>query len=628
MKMNRILQLQTFTFFSFTFFYIFLLFSFSSHLNLIFASNIEWKKYESKYHSSQDFIFSSTKLRVPADHDNPSSSPKINVFVRRICRVKDGNSKTDNNDPLSISPDWNILAIPGGPGQSSIIYEQTFNNFNNLLEGIGSFCLYGIDHRGIGRSTRFIKAISSGNWYNSIQDYLNNPKFPLKTCTVTNAARDTLQLANLLTKDEANKKGKKSKMVIYGSSYGSFLAHRILTLDPNMFDKAIFESYSVAERHTVDSDEGLLLSCKRSKACTGQLGTDPRLIRNVLSFLSNENYNECSKILNAHANQSQTKDGGGSNKCSKIVNYLIDRKSVKSARFGLALLYHAWSCPDAIVFGKALNKFESIKGNSGSDDEEGKKMIVNESASSSSTKTNQMLRDYLHWSEISAPYIQSPPSNCQSECAMGLNNNCEMLLSLKSVYKFLENYLYSYDHSKREASINSKKTKIYIVHGGEDLITPIRTAKREFDRIKSPLKRMFIINNGGHTLAETNKCSREIYDEIFRDGHSGDTDHCIQELNKSRLENDLFEFKRDRLEWFWPAIKKELPLNSKDNNENPLLGKDWFDLNLKTGKSFSWSFKIILIVLGVLVTVSILGMVIFLKRKNRLNQDQGNNANK
>ncbi|KAL9646659.1 hypothetical protein ABK040_001083 [Willaertia magna] len=93
-----------------------------------------------KYNTTIRTIAECAYIPLPLDPDNPTTSPMIDIFVKRLRYKKNENAKKA------------LYYLSGGPGMASTNYEFIMALMINTLNG--EFDLYTVDHRGVGRSGR------------------------------------------------------------------------------------------------------------------------------------------------------------------------------------------------------------------------------------------------------------------------------------------------------------------------------------------------------------------------------------------------------------------------------------------------------------------------------------------
>ncbi|KAL3658685.1 hypothetical protein V7S43_016321 [Phytophthora oleae] len=137
---------------------------------------------------------------APANTDS-----KVDVFVKRMVPTA-GNPKTASN----------VWLLMGGPGFASTGMESLMTGLHSKLKGAVN--VYTMDHRGTGRSTRFDCVAAQ------FQPVLKIYRKNTETCSVTTAATD---LATFIAKHTDG-----AKTLVYGASYGTMFAVRLMQLAP------------------------------------------------------------------------------------------------------------------------------------------------------------------------------------------------------------------------------------------------------------------------------------------------------------------------------------------------------------------------------------------------------------
>ncbi|MBL8683536.1 MAG: alpha/beta fold hydrolase [Myxococcales bacterium] len=209
-------------------------------------------------------------LRVPLDARNPTGET-IEYFVKRY-RPAGGRGLRA------------LWMLQGGPGASGLVFE-------GLSEAIGTrfpdVDFYFPDHRGTGRSTRIEcpeqeastspggLEITAEEWPACLATARARWGDRLQHFSTTNAANDTALAMR------ATRRAGQSQFVL-GISYGTYLAHRLLQIDPNIAQGVVLDSIAAPGlsllRQDEDSNEAardFLNVCAMDTFCRSKLGPDP-----------------------------------------------------------------------------------------------------------------------------------------------------------------------------------------------------------------------------------------------------------------------------------------------------------------------------------------------------------------
>lgn len=203
-------------------------------------------------------------IKVPLDWSDPDGE-KIDFFVKRLLA---------ENQPSR----GQLWFLNGGPGYSGADFEGLYQ--------AGSIDIYLPDHRGVGRSSRL--SCLDGESDSSPGGYvITDEELPacveamkeewgdkLDHFTITNAARDVGEVIRATKRPDDD-------IVIYGGSYGSIWADRLMVLYPG--EQAAVALDAIATNAPLDrmdewfNDLGQrwMAACGADAFCSSKLGPDP-----------------------------------------------------------------------------------------------------------------------------------------------------------------------------------------------------------------------------------------------------------------------------------------------------------------------------------------------------------------
>lgn len=177
-----------------------------------------------------------------------------------------------------------VWMLAGGPGQSGAMF---YSFRETIREAFPGYDVMIPDHRGTGRSTRICpaqEALSSrggsqlvGREWPRCYDHMRSNPGSVRAFSITNAARDVETLIERLDGS--------GKTYLYGVSYGTQLAHRVLLATDADIDGVILDSMVPMQRdstwsemrraHVADAvGHRLLARCDNDPACRKRLGGD------------------------------------------------------------------------------------------------------------------------------------------------------------------------------------------------------------------------------------------------------------------------------------------------------------------------------------------------------------------
>jgi hypothetical protein len=196
---------------------------------------------------------------VPFNYSEPSG-PSFPLFVKR----------TRSNGAQRA-----LFLIPGGPGESGARTDELVPIFLPTT-GLVSvpYDIYQIDHRGTGRSNRIFCANDSEDRSAScLSELLSNYSSTLPHMTATNAARDYQTVISWVRSNA------RQQIVLYAGSYGTYLASRLLTLDPLAADAIILDGVVSGSNKFAQADANLNVTaaifgaaCDADPTCSSRMG--------------------------------------------------------------------------------------------------------------------------------------------------------------------------------------------------------------------------------------------------------------------------------------------------------------------------------------------------------------------
>ncbi len=197
---------------------------------------------------------------LPLDYDNLEGLD-LEVMVKR--RLGRGDSTAQ------------LWLLHGGPGASAID-EMSYLAYS-VRDELPDIDIYAIDHRGIGGSGKLEcpeqeapesdggEAITEDELPDCVADLEYQWAASLGELNTTNSARDLGALIGALAADD-------QQVLIYGGSYGTYLAQRYLQLFPGQPDGVVLDGISPPGQGFMQYDEGMdLTGQKLMEAC----GEDP-----------------------------------------------------------------------------------------------------------------------------------------------------------------------------------------------------------------------------------------------------------------------------------------------------------------------------------------------------------------
>jgi pimeloyl-ACP methyl ester carboxylesterase len=231
------------------------------------------------------YVKECVKLEVPLDHTHPEGE----VIDLHLARW-----------PAATQPaKRQVWLLAGGPGQAGWVFGA---RVPELAARMPDADVYVVDHRGTGSSHRLTcpgqdvprslggfafdpsKAPSCIAALKKNGDYDRLPHF-----TSTEAARDVLDAI-------AKTRASGQKVWLWGVSYGTHWAHRMLQLAPDAIDGVVFDGFITPrawsvldyDRGTEEVGEGVAALCDADASCTSHLGPGGALakVKSLLAALA------------------------------------------------------------------------------------------------------------------------------------------------------------------------------------------------------------------------------------------------------------------------------------------------------------------------------------------------------
>jgi len=198
-------------------------------------------------------------IQVPLDWSEPAG-PTIEIFVKRVPAVEQPATRQ-------------LWMLNGGPGAASVELDPYLLEWTS---GDPQLEVYTTDFRGVGKSTPLPCSdndIAVGKTQNCAED-VESEIGSLDGFTTTQAARD---VAELIRRTRAD-----ARVTVYGLSFGTYWAHRLLQVEPELADGVVLDSIVPADVDWADfspNADAIAHSffdvCASDGFCAEKLGADP-----------------------------------------------------------------------------------------------------------------------------------------------------------------------------------------------------------------------------------------------------------------------------------------------------------------------------------------------------------------
>lgn len=562
---------------------------------------IQWKRLE-KVSLPHGAVGHAADLALPAYPEEKNHSAKFKFHVSRITRGH--------------SPSRHLILLDGGPGGKGASY---LNAAMIILEKIpGDVILYIPAHRGTGKSGKLSQSHAE-----TIQ---NRPgAVPIESLTVQNAAWDVIALAEAIQSSPEWKPD--HRLCLFGGSYGAYWATRVINLAPELFDSALLSSSFVAQ-HFWDPlrDRDILHSCSESSFCSKQLNDNVPAIRNTVSFLTDPNLNQCTRLMLDFVPADAIPIPPDSNltrinamRIAAMMHVMMN-DGAYSTMAAVALLNQMYKCPSLEQFTNSLYIAMNMRG-VGLDDVIKSHFLLNVFGTGGiNTIANKFIIGHEIFDMSNNPPV---PGACASGTPYGLINQMACL-SFWAYKKYWTENFTKYKpkvSSLRLAPISTTHTRLLFFHGALDAVTPLPALERFYHDCKAPSKRLVVHRGFGHTSAFETSCGSSLLAELLDNTSSKWTDFCMMKENYSGADWSFSNYREvPILQEFWlknPEKYKRLPtkpssISSKLNKSVFAAQPDWAHR-----QSMNMAFFIsILLALIAIPAIILLAVFVWRRRKN------------
>lgn len=199
------------------------------------------------------------KVEAPLFRDVPDG-PTLELFVKRVRSTVEPATRQ-------------VWLLNGGPGAASEELDPILLRWAEAVPGLE---VYTTDFRGVGASTPLPCSdaqIAPGQLQHCVAS-VEREIGDLDAFTTTQAAHDVFDLVERTRGD--------APVMLYGLSFGTFWAHRVLQLAPDLFAGAVLDSIASPEAdfstYSPDADrvaQDFFARCALDATCAAKLGADP-----------------------------------------------------------------------------------------------------------------------------------------------------------------------------------------------------------------------------------------------------------------------------------------------------------------------------------------------------------------
>ena len=207
-------------------------------------------------------------LSMPLDHANPAGE-SIDFHIAR----RRATSPTTRQ----------VWLLAGGPGQAGEIFTSLLDDFAKRMPDAD---FYVVDHRGTGYSHRL--TCPQQDKHNTNGGYVLDPSSATACLSALDASGDRDRLPYFTTRQAAadvvdaieRLRSPDQKVFVWGGSYGTHWAHRVLQLAPSSIDGFVFDGFMTPNHFGfVDYDKGVeeageafAADCDANADCASRMG--------------------------------------------------------------------------------------------------------------------------------------------------------------------------------------------------------------------------------------------------------------------------------------------------------------------------------------------------------------------
>lgn len=496
------------------------------YAQFIFSLTLNWRPRFPKYYKGNVFTSFETVVNLPLDYSSNRKSTDKSIASHHKQQHTDP-SRTDPDQktiPVFIrsfrrgNPDKHVWILNGGPGGSNELYSELMSLFESN-DAFDNTWFYIMDQRGTGKSgDTACKPEECSKCLSNVKQCLDNKNVRQREINFTNSAQDLISIVNAIKKEHSG-----SSLFAISSGWGATLLYKALTIQPDLFERILFEDFASSIRSTVNDsahDIGLNLidSCLADKWCNKQFSNNRQSLLSIIQRLEDPNKNKCTKSLRMH---NEFSDIGSSSDLRPVVQYLIHAimKSfdISGSIITLSLLKHLDECRNINSFNSLL--FSIVKGMVSEDD-----LLKMQGIG-----INEFVRIYDTYSELETVDFRT----CSKNSLNNFTNICVVQERfVKSWRPMLQEFSYKPDKVDSIESINVNNV---IHYGGKlDTLTPFDSGNQMIFKIH-PNSIVISLSNYGHgsLYNEVKKCRRSLYIYLFNllDSDKSEFQTCLDSLN-------------------------------------------------------------------------------------------------
>lgn len=499
--------------------------------------SITWAEEPLAISCTNDYPFEITTgtFQAPINYYDDSSA-KIDIGVYRYLECV--------KERRAAQPEAALIFLAGGPGVDGRSYEVS--PIPRLMEeDKGRIVYFGIDHRGVGTSTKFDLNPNKDYLYDLPRIMQNSPFSP-KYLTTQAAALDCALLIKALHDERIA-----SKISLYGFSYGARLAHFVATIVPDLIHSLFVGGIcSFGDFDVEDDFSSLWHHCKTDYFCQKYFGPNvSRSFRTILHKITNYKTNRCTKAFFKKFDlQKKRNKGQQLLEIYNLFSFTMHRgtkKAKKGGPFSLTQLVFVFLKITADCnlseahYSRVLRTIDNIIN-----------FVPNGTENTAySPLVNHVISMTSYYDFAGGdrrPEIRKPLQHIHDEDYWKL-----VYWDVWDLY--LRPYIAEYTFASEEP-LRAPNMEVYVFASLMDLKTPSRPAYKLFEKIEARKKRWIMYGERTHDGYETDCLLIIIYASLLGK-ELGDIEECIEKDDQSR-----------KLSWssaYHYLVRKHLDLTNK-----------------------------------------------------------------
>lgn len=466
------------------------------------------------------FLLCKGVLIVPASYEEDSGE-HITVYIERFQRLSSQQGRSDK-------PRHHLILLSGGPGQSGALWRHELPPLVRRIpkKSHPGLCFYTIHLRGIGKSSKAFGPVKREKWQDSFK-----PPHSLARYSISNAARDVASLARLV------KRRPTDHFTLFGVSFGGFLAARTVTMFPDLFDWLIVDSPSMRTgRFSSANDDQFWRNCLEDEKCQEMVGSVRGIRRMYHRIVTGRRPNACIKTAEQKGRIEEWL-------WPLLRGEVSDASSpyYHPAMLAIPIILHLYHCPSSHYFGHVMvPQIEEIRHKGRISVREGR------AEEDRDFSIEPFYNSYILTSEL-IKYPKVPEECAGTSHLITVTNQCYVWERYLSDYKILKDHLYPLDQY-RDNRIDSSRTKLVVLTGGMDLVTPPRLAINWSQTLTVPKKIMLHWTTRGHVVTPEAPCLEHMFAVVLA------TEKTKQRSYQRRLANCIARANKEaRLDWHFKS---------------------------------------------------------------------------